>query len=103
MPVAWRLSSTNGPSIGSLRAAALATAAELTDTLVLAFGLDDGSLHVARISAEVAGLERLGLLLGRTVRNPAAALATSLNCRRADVAAVLRGRGDDDLADLIPD
>lgn len=99
--VVWRLSSTNGPSIGSLRTAALATGAELKDTVVLVFRLDDASLTVTRISAEVTGRRRLSLLLGRTVRNPAAALATSLNCPRADVAAILRGRGDDDLADLI--
>jgi hypothetical protein len=30
-------------------------------------------------------------------------LAASLDCRRAEVAAVLRRRGDDDLADLIED
>jgi hypothetical protein len=35
------------------------------------------------------------------VRTPAAALAASLNCPRADVAAVLRNRGDTDLAELI--
>jgi hypothetical protein len=37
------------------------------------------------------------------VRKPAAALAASLNCRKAEVAAVLRRRGDDDLANLIED
>ena len=102
-PVVWRLSSTNGPGIGSLRASALAAGAELADTLVLVFRLDDSSLHVARIRAEVTGLQRLPLLLGHDVRKPAAALAASLNCRQADVAAVLRRRGDDDLADLIPE
>lgn len=101
LPVVWRLSSTNGPGIGSLRASALATGAELEDTLVLAFRLDDSSLHVTRIRAEVTGLQRLPLLLGHAVRKPAAALAASLNCRQADVAAVLRGRGDGDLAEVI--
>jgi hypothetical protein len=99
--VAWRLSSTNGPSIGSLRAAAIATAAELNDSLVAVFGLEDASLDIVRIAADVSGVQRLRALLGHTVRSPAAALAASLDCRRADVEAVLRGRGDDDLADLI--
>ncbi|MDV3133318.1 hypothetical protein [Mycobacterium sp. 29Ha] len=101
--VIWRLSSPNGPSIGSLRPAALATGANLKDSLVLAFRLDDESIQFDRISAELTGRQRLRLLLGRTVRNPLAALAASLDCRRDDVAAVLRSRGDHDLADLISD
>jgi hypothetical protein len=99
--VIWRLSSTNGPSIGSLRAPTKAVGAEHMDTVVLAFNLHDDSLDVQRIGPEVGGAARLRLLLGRTVRNPGTALATSLGCRRADVAAVLRERGDDDLADLV--
>jgi hypothetical protein len=97
----WRLSSTNGPSIGSMRSAAIATGTTSADTLVLAFRLDESALDVTRIGAEVTGVERLRQLLGRTVRSPAAALAASLGCRRADVAAVLRDRGDVDLANLI--
>jgi hypothetical protein len=88
--VSWRLSSTNGPALGSLRPAALAAAAGLEDTLLLVFKLDDTSLHVARIGAEVSGIQRLTQLLGRTVRTPAAAVTASLHCRRAEVAAVLR-------------
>jgi hypothetical protein len=101
--VIWRLSSTHGPSIGSLQAPARQTAATQNDTLVLAFSLQDGSLDVTRISAEVTGLQRLRQLLGSPVRTPSAALAASLDCQRADVAAVLRVRGDDDLAELIQD
>jgi hypothetical protein len=101
--VSWRLSSTNGPSLGSLRLPATANGATLGDTLVVAFRLEESTLDVERIGAEVAGIEGLRLLLGRTVRKPAAALAASLNCRKAEVAAVLRRRGDDDLANLIED
>jgi hypothetical protein len=101
LSVAWRVSSTNGPSIGSLRLAAAAIAAGPSDTLVLAFRLDDAARDVTRISADVGGMQRLQPLLGRTVRNPAAALAASLHCRRAEVAAVLRKRGDQDLAELL--
>jgi hypothetical protein len=100
VPVMWRMSSTSGPSIGSLRAHTMATGANLQDTLVLIFSLDEASLNVTRIDAEVAGIQRLRLILGRAVRKPAAALAASLNCQQPDVAAVLRKRGDDDLADL---
>ena len=35
---------------------------------MLAFGLEEGSLHVARIDAQVTGLQRRQRLLGRTVR-----------------------------------
>jgi hypothetical protein len=101
LEVAWRLSSTNGPSIGSVRVPAEDVGAGPTDVLVLAFNVDEASLHVTRIGADVAGMARLRRLLGRIVRSPGAALAASLGCKRADVAAVLRTRGDDDLADLI--
>ena len=53
--------------------------------------------------ADVSGVARLWRLLGRPVRNPAAAVAASLGCRRAEVAAVLRERGDGNLADLLED
>jgi hypothetical protein len=101
VPVIWRLSSTNGPSIGSIRAPVKAVDAAVDDTIVLALRLDDASLEVTRIAREVSGVARLQGLLGRTVRNPSAALAVSLDCRRAEVAAVLRERGESDLADLI--
>jgi hypothetical protein len=101
--ISWRLSSTNGPSIGSLRSSATAHGATHADTLVLAFQLDQSTLEAERIGTEVTGIQRLRGLLGRTVRTPAAALAASLDCRKAEVAAVLRRRGDDDLAELIED
>jgi hypothetical protein len=69
---------------------------------VLACGLKDASLDATRIGAEAADVDRLRRLIGRAVRIPAAALAASLGCRRADVATVLRDRGDHDLAELIP-
>ena len=101
--VSWRLSWTNGPSLGSFRSSATANGATVGETLVVAFGLEESTLDVERIGAEVAGVAGLRRLLGRTVRKPAAALAASLDCRKAAVAAVLRRRGDDDLADLIED
>jgi len=101
VPVIWRLSSTNGPSIGSIRAAVKALGADIADTLVLVFRLDDTSLNVLRIDPERSGVARLRQLVGHTVRNPGSALAASLGCRRADVAVVLRERGDDDLAALV--
>jgi hypothetical protein len=101
--VAWRLSSTNGPSIGSLRVLATACGATRRDTLVVVFRLDESSLDAQRVGAELTGIERLRRLLGRPVRSPAAALAAGLGCRRDEVATVLRRRGDHDIADLVED
>ncbi|ORB29998.1 hypothetical protein [Mycolicibacterium parafortuitum] len=99
--VLWRLVSTNGPMIASLRAQARAVNAQGLDTLLLIFTLDNASLTVERLGADVTGLARLRRLLGRPVRTPEAALATSLDCPRKDVAAVLRRRGDEDIAALL--
>lgn len=103
LTVAWHLSSPNGSSLGSLRVLAAASGAGLGDTLVLVFGLKTASLDIVRIPADVTGLPRLNQILGRKVRKPVSALAASLNCPHADVAAVLRKRGDHDLAELITD
>ena len=99
--VAWRLSTTNGPDIGSMRYFARALGVSLGDTLVLAFDIDRGSLEVSPLAADVVGVDRLRRLLGRRIRNPLAALATSLGCRRDDVVRVLCERGDDELAEFI--
>ncbi len=96
--LAWKLASTTGASLGSLRALAVAVNATAGDTLVLALRVDDATLDVARLGSEDSGTARLRTLLGRTVRNPVAALAASLDCQREEVATVLRARGDHDLA-----
>ncbi|MBX7451903.1 hypothetical protein GR927_28265 [Mycolicibacterium sp. 3033] len=96
--VLWKLSSVRGTILSSLRAHALAARADEGDTLVLAFDFEQ--ISITHIPADVVGLSRLKALLGRRVRNPVTALATSLECRPNQVAAVLRARGDDDLADL---
>jgi hypothetical protein len=99
--MSWKLSSTTGASLGSLRALAVATGASDGDTLVLAFRLADASLGVTRLGPDVVGVPRLQMLLGHQVRSPVAALAAGLNCRRGDAAAVLRARGDRELASLL--
>ena len=100
--VFWKLSSTSGANVGSLRAQAVAVQATTRDTLVLAFRLDDAFLEVTRLGPDEGGMRRLRHLLGHTVRNPAAALAASLQCRRGEVTAVLRARGDHELAAGLP-
>ncbi|WP_232076852.1 winged helix-turn-helix domain-containing protein [Mycobacterium gallinarum] len=101
--MSWKLASTTGVSIGSLRAHAAAVDASAGDTLVLVFRLAGASLDVLRVGAEDQGTARLQKLLGHAVRKPAAALATALNCRQEDVGAVLRRRGDDQLAAVFDD
>ena len=76
--VFWKLSSTTGANVGSLRAQAVAVGATTADTLVLAFRLDDASLEATRLGPDEAVMRRPQQLLGHTVRNPAAALAASL-------------------------
>ena len=99
--LAWKLASTKGVFIGSLRAHAAAVGAAAGDTLVLVFRLDDAILEVVRVGPEHAGNTRLHKLLGHAVRKPAAALAVALGCRQEDVRAVLRGRGDGEVAALL--
>lgn len=96
--VLWKLSSVRGTILSSLRAHALAARANEGDTLVLAFDFEQ--ISITHIPADVVGLPRLKALLGRRLRNPVTALATSLECRPNQVAAILRARGDDELADL---
>jgi hypothetical protein len=57
--ISWRLSLTNGPSIGSLRSSATARGATHADTLVPAFELDKSTLEADRIGTEVTGIQRL--------------------------------------------
>ena len=91
--VFWKLASTSGVSIGSLRAHAVAVGATTADTLVLAFKLDDGSVGVSRVGPDDGALRWAEQLLGRSPTDPVAALASGLDCSSSEVAEVLRARG----------
>ena len=54
-----------------------------------------------RIPADANARQRLRVLLGKSVRNPVAALARALRCPPEDVAALLRRRGDKELLALL--
>ncbi|CAA0127295.1 Uncharacterised protein [Mycolicibacterium vanbaalenii] len=97
----WKLASTTGANLGSLRAQAAGVEAATGDTLVLGLRVDDTSLEVTRLGSEEQAAVRLHKLLGRAIRNPVAALAAALDCRREDVGAVLAARGDHNLASLL--
>ena len=87
--------------VGSLRRPATTLGAQLGDTIVLAFNLRDNTVDMGRIPADADARQRLRVLLGKSVRKPVAALARALRCSPADVAALLRRRGDKELLALL--
>ncbi len=93
----WRLSATNGASVGSLRGLATALGADMDDTIVLAFNVRDSTVKATRIRAGENVRQRLRVLLGKPVRNPVADLARGLRCQPEEVAALLGRRGDAEL------
>lgn len=99
--LSWRQSANTGATVGSLREAAMTLGAQLGDTIVLAFNLCDNTIDITRIPADADLRQRLRALLGKSVRNPAAALARALRCSTDDVAALLNRRGDRELLALL--
>ena len=77
--VDWKLTSTNGAAIGSLRAHAKAAGAIAGDTLVLVFNLDDATLEAIRIGADDTADAQVHKLVGHAVRKPSAAHTAALN------------------------
>jgi len=103
-PVAvyWPLASTSGACIGSLRAQA-AVQAGTTDTLVLAFKLDDALVELSRVGPDDTAMHWAQQRFGHTVTDPVAALAPGLQCQPNEVTAALRARGDHELAAMLED
>jgi hypothetical protein len=101
LTITWRLSATNGAAAGSLRELANKLGASRGDTLVLVFGLRDESIGIVHINQGEDARRRLRMLLGRPVNDPAAALARGLRCGTADLAKLLRRRGENDLLTLL--
>jgi hypothetical protein len=101
--IGWRPWSTTGPDIGSVRAFATATAAQAGDTLVLVFNRDNNSVEAVKVPVEATGAARLAGLFGvDSNEDLEAILAAGLECRASEVRSVLRGRGEGDIAELIP-
>jgi hypothetical protein len=104
--VRWRISSSSGADLSSLRAYAQAIGARPGDTLVLAFRVA-GTVEVRRVDADPGTTGRLEQILGRTVADRDAELAASLDCAPEEIITVLARRSDhdvlDDLAALITD
>lgn len=90
----WHMSATNGASIGSLRELAASLGAQLGDTLLLVFRPAAAEVAAVRIPVDTSAPQRLELLLGRSVGDPIAALAGSLDCRPDEVYDLLDRRGE---------
>lgn len=99
--VAWRLSSLNGASIGSIRARATTLGAELGDTIVMVFNLHASTVEMIQIPADTNPKQRLRVLLGTQTVDPVAGLAQALDCQPEDVAALLSRRRDTALLALL--
>lgn len=97
----WRVSATNGASVGSLRALAGQLKSRLGDTIVLAFNRQHGTVEALPCSATREPLQRLAVLLGHADGAPADGLALALTCPRDQVVNLLQRRGDHELAALI--
>jgi hypothetical protein len=103
LTVRWRPWSTSGPDIGSVRGLPAVAQADLGDTVLLIFGLDDDSLDAIMIPSGTDGLSRLTTILGAQAGDdPTTLVASSLECRASEVRSTLRARGDGELADLLP-
>ena len=99
--VTWRLASTNGATLGSIRALLRATGATPDDRVVLAFGLTEPTINAARLPPSTPAHLLWQHVLGRPIDDLPAALATALDCPTHQTEATLRARGDHALADLL--
>jgi len=96
-PLAWPLWTTNGSRLGSVQALARDEDAEVGDHLLLTFTPGRHTLTANRIPAGIGANDVLEIVTGLDALTTAA-IARSLDCARDKVVAVLRRRGDTDLA-----
>jgi len=102
LTIVWRLNSTTGGSIGSLRTYANAVGAIQGDDLVLILRPDDASFDITRIAGDESASSRLSKMLGRPAGDiTSRELAASLDCTPEQVDEVLRSRGDHELLTLL--
>lgn len=101
--VTWRLTSTSGPDIGSLRRPAERIGCRVGGVLLVDFDRATGTFRVSGVDGEVDGVERLAAIVGiDPARDLEAQLAGALECERSEIRSTLRRRGDDEIAGLIP-
>ena len=102
--VRWRPWSTSGPDIGSIRGFLLAANAQKGDAILLIFSLAEDSLTTQLIPPDAGGETYVEDLLGIRPDRPelADSVARFIGCRSTEVRSVLRNRGDDRLADAMP-
>jgi hypothetical protein len=100
----WRPWSTNGPDIGSIRGPLLASNAEKGDAVVLIFSLERHEFKTQLIRSGASAEAYIDGLLGIPAGSPdlAESVARFVGCQPNEVRSVLRSRGDNRLADAIP-
>jgi hypothetical protein len=109
VPVKWSLTSTGGPSIGSLRSLATFTKAACGSLLRVVFDRDLGTIvaarvntvHLDRLDPSARITELTGLAVGE--HDLIATLASALGVSGDAVRRTLRFRGDGHIADLLPE
>lgn len=106
--ITWPITSAFGPSLGSTRALALHVGARLGDDLRIQFDLSSGTCEPVRVAPELlVGRDirsSLQLLTGLELRDGelAEGVAEGVGTTAAELVGVLRRRGDDQVADLLP-
>lgn len=97
----WRVSATNGASLGSLRGLAERLGSHLGDTIVLAFNRKHSTVEAFSCAASRPPIQRLIVLLGQAQCTPVDGLSRALQCAREGVVDLLQRRGDTALAALV--
>lgn len=106
--ITWPITSAFGPSLGSTRALALHVGAQSGDDLRIQFDLSRGTCEPVRITPtllnESDNCSSLRLLTGLDLRDGelAEGVANGVGTTPAELVGVLRRRGDDQVADLLP-
>ena len=96
--------SSFAPSIGSLRPLAETVGAKLGEYLTVILDIQNMSVQcsVTDITNRIPSWHLVAQLTGVDIEDPLNGLAEALDCREGEVRALLKGRGDSIVADMIP-
>lgn len=113
LTVSWPPTSVTGPSMGSIRPFLESARCSLGDLVLLRFHREEETLQLTRLISSaldsVEGLEKLSMLTGIALEGDVSDFlldlgwAVGVHGTSASMQAALRGRGESDLAKLIPD
>lgn len=101
--VGWREWSTSGPDIGSMRRFAEAVNACEGDYIIISFNTEDETLEVQHEDSSLDSQEVLKKIVETDDNHDINALiAQSIEVKRSEVKSVLRERGDERVASMLP-